>query len=289
MTLEPHRRGLAHHGDTEIAYEAFGDPADPALLLVCGLCMQSTGYALGFVERFVERGLYVIRYDNRDTGLSSDFAGAPAVGKRGNAYELTDMAADGMAVLDELGIDRAHVFGVSMGGMIVQTMAIHHPGRIASVTSVMSSTGERDVGQATPEATAHLTRTPPATRQEAVEGAVTGMRLWGSPAFADAQRVTAEAEAAYDRAFRPDGVGRQYLAILAAGSSRAAQLPHVTVPFLVIHGTADTLIDVSGGRRTAELVPGAQLEIVEGMGHDLPPQLWDRLIDRVSGFLARNR
>lgn len=276
----------ADNDGARLYYESFGDPSDPTLLLVCGLGMQSIGYGDDFVGEFVDRGFRVIRFDNRDTGLSSDFADAPPTGERGNAYTLDDMAADAVAVLDAAGVAHAHVFGVSMGGMIAQTMAVNHPDRVASLISVMSSTGERDYGQASPEAYALLTAPPATTRAQAIANSVAGMRQWGSPAYADEQRVAEASGAAFDRAFRPDGVARQYLAILAAGSSRAEKLRHVEVPTLVIHGTADTLIDQSGGRRTAELIPGATLEIIEGMGHDLPPELWGRIGSLVADFVA---
>ena len=280
--------GHADHGGTSIYYEAFGDTSDPTLLLVCGLGMQSISYAPGFIDELVGRGFHVVRYDNRDTGLSADFADAPATGERGNAYTLADMAADGVAVLDTLGVAAAHVFGVSMGGMIAQAMAIHHPDRVSSLISVMSSTGEREYGQASEDAYALLIAPPATTRAQAIANSISAMRVWGSPAFADAERVAEVSGAAFDRAFRPDGVARQYFAILADGSSRVDDLRALQVPTLVIHGTADTLIDQSGGRRTAELIPGAQLEIIEGMGHDLPPELWARVAALVADFVAAN-
>ena len=273
----------AANGDCRLWYETFGDRAHPALLMVNGLGSQSINYADEWCAMFAARSLYVIRFDNRDVGLSSDFADAP-LGERGNAYLLGDMAADGMAVLDAEGIDRAHVIGLSMGGMIVQTMAIEHPRRLLSVTSVMSRTGEPGYGDSTPEAFALLTA-PPATDREAyVQGSIAGLRCWGSPEFADEARWRADAERAYDRAFRPDGTRRQFFAVGASGS-RADALREVRVPFLVLHGSADTLITPSGGERTAELVPGARFVLIEGMGHDYPPQLWQRWVDEVAGFI----
>jgi pimeloyl-ACP methyl ester carboxylesterase len=269
----------ARNGDCEIYYETIGDPADPALLLVNGLGSQSINYKTEWCEMFAARGLYVIRFDNRDVGLSTGFDGAPT-GAQGEAYSISDMAADALAVLDAEGIDRAHVLGVSMGGMIVQTLAIEHPERLLSMTSVMSTTGEPDVGQAAPEAFALLTAPPAADREAYVASHIAGLRLWGSPEFADEARWRADAEVAFDRAFRPAGTARQFLAI-RAGGSRAEALPKVAVPTLVIHGDKDTLIDASGGRRTAELIPGARFELIEGMGHDYPPQLWERLVDLV--------
>ncbi len=273
----------AANGDCRLWYETFGDPAHPTLLMVNGLGSQSINYADAWCAMFADRGLYVIRYDNRDVGLSSDFAAA-ALGEHGNAYTLSDMAADGMAVLDAAGVDRAHVMGLSLGGMIVQTMAIEHPERLLSATSVMSRTGEPGYGDSSPEAFALLTA-PPATDREAyVQASIAGLRCWGSPAFADEARWRADAERAFDRAFRPDGTRRQFFAVGASGS-RSEALRRVRVPFLVMHGSADTLITPSGGERTAELVPGARYVLIEGMGHDYPPQLWQRWVDEVAQFI----
>ena len=180
-----------------------------------------------------------------------------------------------------LGVERAHVMGLSMGGMIVQTLAIEHPERLLSMTSVMSSTGEREYGQSTPEAYAMLTAPPATDRESYVQRHIAGLRVYGSPEFADEERWRADAERAFDRAFAPDGVGRQFFAVGASGS-RADGLRGVTVPTLVMHGSADTLITPSGGERTAELIPGARFELIEGMGHDYPPELWDRWVDLVT-------
>ncbi|HQV57736.1 MAG TPA: alpha/beta hydrolase [Ilumatobacteraceae bacterium] len=264
------------NGDIELYYESFGSTDNPTILLVCGLGMQSTGYSDQFVGSFVDRGFHVVRFDNRDSGLSSD---GPA------EYRLSDMAADGMAVLDAVGVDQAHIFGVSMGGMIVQTMAIEHPARVLSLTSVMSSTGERDYGQATDTALALLTATPPTTREGVQDDSVAAQKLWGSPAYFDEDYTRRVAGEAFDRAYRPAGTMRQFMAIVADRDSRAEKLRALTVPTLVIHGTEDNLINVSGGRRTAELIPGAQLEIIEGMGHDLPRPLVERIVGLTADFL----
>lgn len=266
----------AHHGDIELHYEAFGSPDDPTLLLVCGLGMQSVGYADELMEAFVAHGLQAVRYDNRDSGLSSD---GP------DGYRLSDMAADGMAVLDALGVERAHIFGVSMGGMIVQTMAIEHRHRVRSMVSMMSSTGERAYGQPSPAAYEQLTAPPPTTRDEAIAASVAAARAWGSPDFFNEEFSRRQAAAAFDRAFRPEGTARQYAAILADRSSRVEGLQHLDVPTLVIHGTADPLIDVSGGQRTAELIPGARLELIEGMGHEIPGALVGRVVGLVTEFI----
>ena len=277
---------FTRNNDCELYYEAFGPPTSPTLLLVNGLGSQSINFADAWCGKFVDRGFHVIRFDNRDVGLSTHFADAP-VGEHGAAYLLSDMAGDAIAVLDANGVERAHVMGVSMGGMIVQALAIEHPDRLLSATSVMSRTGEPDHQHSTPEAWAHLTRTPATNREEYVAGHVAGMRIWGSPAHADEDRWRADAERAFDRCFDPSGTRRQFLAI-AASPSRAEQLRHVDLPVLVIHGDRDTLIDIEGGRRTAELIPGARFEAVEGMGHDYPPQLWNRLVGLIGEF-ALNR
>jgi pimeloyl-ACP methyl ester carboxylesterase len=265
-----------------IYYETFGSPDDPTLLLVNGLGSQCINYDEEWCKMFVAAGFHVVRFDNRDVGLSTHFTDAPT-DERGAAYRLADMADDAIAVLDALGVERAHVVGLSMGGMIVQHLAIHHRERLRSMVSVMSRTGEPEYGGSTPEALARLTGAPATDRESAIAASIEGMRIWGSPAFADDERCAASAGRAFDRAFDPAGVGRQYLAVVASGSW-AEGLPGVTTPTLVMHGTADTLIDVSGGRRTAELIPGATFVEIEGMGHDYPPELWPRWVDEIAGF-----
>lgn len=275
---------IAHNGTCEIYYESFGSPADPTLLLVNGLGSQCINYHEDWCEMFVARGLHVVRYDNRDVGLSTKFDDAP-LGPSRAAYDISDMAADGIAVLDALAVERAHVMGLSMGGMIVQVMAIEHPDRLLSMTSVMSRTGEAGYGDSTSEAFALLTSPPPVDRESAVAAHIAGQRVWGSPAFADEEIWRVAAERAFDRCFHPSGTSRQFFAI-GASAPRAERLREVTTPTLVIHGDCDTLIDASGGRRTAELIPGARFELIEGMGHDYPRQLWPRWVDLVSSFVA---
>jgi pimeloyl-ACP methyl ester carboxylesterase len=272
----------ATNGDCTLYYETFGSPEDPTLLMVNGLGSQCINYKVEWCEQFVAAGFHVIRFDNRDVGLSTHYADAP-VGEQGNAYELSDMAADAVAVLDAVGVERAHVMGLSMGGMIVQQLAIHHRQRLLSMTSVMSRTGEPDYGTSSPEAYAQLTGPPATDRESAVERGIAGLRIWGSPEFADEQRWRTDIEEAYDRCFDPAGVGRQFFAVGAAGSW-ADELPSVTTRSLVMHGDRDTLIDISGGRRTAELIPGATFVAIEGMGHDYPPQLWDRWVHELATF-----
>ncbi|MEK7425679.1 MAG: alpha/beta hydrolase [Actinomycetota bacterium] len=272
----------AHNGTCEIHYETFGDRSNPALLLVNGLGSQCINYHEDWCAMFVGAGRYVIRFDNRDVGFSSSFTDAPT-DSRGAAYSIGDMARDAVAVLDAEGIDRAHAMGLSMGGMVVQVLAIEHPTRLRSATSVMSTTGEPEYGQSKPEALALLAGPAATDRESFIANHIAGARAWGSPAFADEHRWRRDAERAYDRAFTPSGTTRQLIAIQASGS-RAEALRSVMVPMLVIHGDCDTLIDESGGRRTAELVPGARFELIEGMGHDYPPQLWRRWVDLVAGF-----
>jgi pimeloyl-ACP methyl ester carboxylesterase len=282
----------AHNGSLDIYYETFGDPSDPALLMINGLGSQCISYRSEWCEKFVARGFFAIRFDNRDVGLSTKFEEAtPDMGavmealREGNdpdvAYRLADMATDALAVLDDLGIDRAHVMGLSMGGMIVQQLAINHPERLLSMTSIMSTTGDPDVGQSTPEAFAILTGPPATDRASAIARHLEGIRTFGSPGHYDADRHAQQAGEAFDRCFYPAGVARQMIGVMASGS-RSEGLRTVTVPTLVMHGDADTLIDISGGRRTAECIPGARFEVMEGMGHDYPPAYWDHWIDLVA-------
>lgn len=276
-----------------IYFETTGDPTNPAFLLVNGLGSQMSVWHADLLAMLADRGLFVIAYDNRDVGLSDGFDdatydfGAGVDALRNNTpvdspYTIIDMASDGMAVLDTLGIEQAHVAGVSMGGMIVQTMAIHFPERLHTMTSIMSYTGRRDVGRATPAANAVLMKAPPTSRDEAIAHGVESTRVIGSPAFFDADIAAEGAAIAYDRAFRPAGVARQLLAIWNDGD-RTDRLASVTTPTLVIHGTADPLITPDGGEQTAEAIPGARLELVDGMGHDYPRGLWPTLVDLLAG------
>lgn len=277
------RSGIALNGTCEIYYDVFGDAANPTLLMVNGLGSQCINYADEWCEMFAAEGLQVVRFDNRDVGLSSKFEGA-SVDETGAAYRVSDMAADGVAVLDALGVEKAHVMGLSMGGMIVQNMAISYPNRLLTMTSVMSSTGEAEYRKSSQRAAELLTTPSATTREGAAQQSINGLREWGSPEFADEARWRAIAEQAFDRSFSQGGTARQYMAILASGSW-ADRLPAVTTPTLVMHGDKDTLIDQIGGRRTAELIPGARFELIEGLGHDYPPQLWRRWTDLVVGHI----
>jgi pimeloyl-ACP methyl ester carboxylesterase len=259
---------IARNGDVELYYETIGDPSDPTLLLVNGLGSQCINFPVEWCELFVARGYRVVRFDNRDVGLSSKLDGVD--------YDLSDMALDAVAVLDAVGVERAHVMGLSMGGMIVQRLAIDHADRLLSMTSVMSRTGEAEHGQSSPEALAVLTGKPASSRDEYIDNHVKAIGVYGSdPSWWTEAELRARAAAAYDRCFYPEGVGRQMLAVIGDGS-RAEALRQVSLPVLVLHGSRDTLIDPSGGRRTAELIPGARYVEIEGMGHDYPPAVWER-------------
>lgn len=277
---------------TTIYYETTGNPQQPTLLLVNGLGSQLSVWHADLLTMFANRGLHVVTYDNRDVGLSDGFddasydfsAGMNALRNREQVqspYSLADMAADGMGVLDALNIEQAHVAGVSMGGMLVQTMAINHPDRLLSMTSIMSTTGDRDVGRATDEANKALLAPPAKNRDDAIAQGVASTRVFGSPAYFDEATAAENAAIAYDRAFRPSGVARQLLAIWADGS-RSERLAKVSTPTLVIHGAVDPLIPPDGGVRTAEVIPDARLEVVDGMGHDYPRELWPTLVGLIA-------
>jgi len=277
----------------EVAYERLGDEQAPPVLLVMGVGAQMIGWPDGFCDELVGRGLQAIRFDNRDAGLSSHFAGAPvpdlAAALAGDfssaAYTLSDMAADAVGLLDALDLVSAHVVGASMGGMIAQAMAIEHPGRIRSLTSIMSTTGDRSVGQPRTEALVALAGPPPVSRSEVIDRSVRAFRAVGSPGFrVDQAELRERAGRAYDRAYDPLGLARQAVAILASGD-RTAALASVHVPTLVVHGSDDAMCDVSGGRATAAAVPGAELVIFEGMGHDLPRALWPEMAARITALV----
>ncbi|MFH8735672.1 alpha/beta fold hydrolase [Streptomyces sp. NPDC017964] len=277
-----------------LAYETFGDPSDPPVLLVMGFGAQMIAWHEDFCRALADRGRYVIRYDNRDCGLSTKFDEHPvdmgrfiaavSSGDIASAlamvpYALTDMAADGLNLLTALGIERAHVIGTSMGGMIAQKMAITEPARVLTLTSMMSSTGEPEYGQSVPEAQAVLLSPKPADREGYIAAADREL-LWASRRYGDAALLRELAARSYDRAYYPAGVGRQLGAMILDGS-RAEALRTLRVPTLVIHGLDDTLIAPSGGERTAELVPGAKLLLIPDMGHDRPRELWPEIIGAV--------
>ena len=278
---------IAHVNGIDIEYVTSGDPADPALLLVMGLGAQLIAWPEAFVEQLTARGFFTIRYDNRDSGLSTQFEGTPDFtalfgGDASSApYKVEDMADDAAALLAELAVTRAHVVGVSMGGMITQALVINHPSLFLSACSIMSTTGDRSVGAPTGEALTALLRPIATSREEAIAASLEGSRVISSPGFPfDVDLMTRRAEAAYDRAYCPEGTARQLAAILGS-SDRTEGLRRVTVPFLVIHGEADPLVTVSGGKATAAAVPGSELILIPGMGHDLPEAAWEQIIEAI--------
>jgi pimeloyl-ACP methyl ester carboxylesterase len=289
----------AYANGVEIEYETFGHPSNRPLLLVMGLGMQMIGWDDDFCAALVDSGHFVIRFDNRDVGLSTKLAAAgvpniieismKAMSRQPaeSPYSLDDMADDAAAVLDAVGLASAHVCGASMGGMIVQTLAIRKPERVRSLTSIMSTTGDSSLPPPTPEAMSALIQPPPPDRDGAIEAAVRVFRTIGSPGFLfDDARVRAKAALGYDRCFHPEGVARQLAAIIAHGS-RVEALCKLRVPTLVIHGDADPLVSIEGARDTARCIADAELMVIEGMGHDLPVEVWPRVVAGISALTAR--
>lgn len=276
--------------DVEICYQTFGSVDGDPLLLVMGLGGPMIWWDDDFCTRLAATGFYVIRYDNRDTGRSSRIAArvgraqlvrAFSTGRGSAPYSISDLAADGLALLDHLGLEAAHVAGISMGGMIAQTMAIEAPARVLSLTSIMSTTGRRTVGWQSPD----LLPTLIAPRRGGKEAYVTTnelvWRLIGSPDFpVDADALRKRAEDTFDRGVSASGVLRQMLAILTQ-PNRTLRLRTLRMPTLVIHGLADKMVHVSGGRATASAIPGAELVLVDGMGHDLPSDLYDSFVEGI--------
>lgn len=278
-TADSDRIGRAAIGPIELAYQTFGSPADPPVLLIMGLATQMLGWDEGFCELLAAEGLYVIRFDNRDIGLSTHDPGTLEI-----PYRLEDLADDTAGLLAALRLDSAHVVGASMGGMIAQTMAIRHPRQVRSLTSIMSTPAPH-IGQPTPEALAVLMMQPPTDREDAARQRVKVFRVIGSPGYPfDADAVAELARRSYDRAHDPGTPGRQLAAITVSGD-RTAALRTLRVPALVIHGAADPLVGVDGGRATAAAIAGARLVIFEGMGHDLPRPLWPRIVEEITALI----
>ena len=285
----------------DICYETFGDSSNPSVLFVMGLGAQMIAWPQTFVDGLVNSGFHVVRYDNRDVGLSHKFddAGMPdfetiisdlMAGKKPEVpYNLADMSADGIGLMSALGIDKAHVVGASMGGMIVQQMAIDHPERLSSMTSIMSTTGDPSLPQATQEAMEVLMQPAPATDdiEAQVDHSLKNRKVIGGDGFSDDEAARELTRLIINRQFYPVGTGRQRAGIMASGS-RTEALKSITTPTLVLHGDKDPLVPVEGGIHTAEVIPGARLEILEGMGHAMFPHYQPRLLDFITGHIQSN-
>ena len=275
----------------QIEYDSFGARGGEPILLVMGLGAQMLLWDEAFCRTLADRGHWVVRFDNRDVGLSTYFdqlgepnlpqlmmdaqsGKTPAVG-----YSLDDMADDAVGLCDALGLARAHVVGASMGGMIAQTVAYRHPARVTSLVSIMSSTGSATLPPAKPELLARLAAPAPVGRQAAIDASVETWRMISGPGYPfDEAAVRERAGVMYDRANHPQGQARQLAAIVAHGD-RSPRLADVRAPTLVIHGEDDPLVPVEGGRHTAASIPGAELLLVAGMGHDLPQPLYGKLVE----------
>ncbi|MFN8163676.1 MAG: alpha/beta hydrolase [Solirubrobacterales bacterium] len=279
----------------ELAYQEMGDHSGEPLLLVMGLATQMIAWDEGFCSLLVDRGFRVVRFDNRDIGRSTKIksAGVPRrldmlAGRRATApYLLRDMARDTAGLMDHLGIDSAHLVGASMGGMIVQTAAIEHAERVRSMVSIMSTTGSRWTGLPSLKAFGVLFGSPPMGREQVIERAVKTFEVIGSPGYPfDEDNLRELADRSYDRGHSAAGVARQLHAITASGD-RTRALHSVRVPTAVIHGKSDPLVRPSGGRATARAIPGARLKLIDGMGHDLPRELWPTFAEEIASNAAR--
>src|SRR6195952_5652617 len=287
---------MAPANGIELCYQEMGEPDGQPLVMVMGLATQMIAWQEGLCRLLAERGFRVIRFDNRDIGRSTkiDAAGMPnrvdmLIGRRATApYLLRDMAADTVGLLDFLEIDAAHVVGASMGGMIVQQMAIDHPRRLRSMVSIMSTTGNRRSGQPALKTYGVLLGNPPKTRDQVISRAVKTFKVIGSPGFPFEEDMVREMAAlSYDRGHSAGGVMRQLHAIIASGD-RTQALHRVQVPTAVIHGTRDPLVKPSGGKATAKAIPGARLMMIDGMGHDLPRDLWPTFANAIHTNAGRS-
>lgn len=276
--------------DVELCYQTFGDPDDEPLLLVMGLSAPMTWWDPALCEALARAGFFVVRYDNRDVGCSTKIPArvrrdqllrAFATRRARAPYSMSDLGRDAVALLDHLGIEAAHVVGVSMGGMIAQTVTIEHPSRVLSLTSIMSTTGRRTVGWQDPKLLPVLIAPRKPGREPYVETSAAMWRMIGSPGYpTDLDALRTRAGETFDRGFSASGVMRQMLAILTQ-PDRTPRLRNVRVPALVIHGMADKMVHVSGGRSTAAAIPGAELLLIDGMGHDLPVELHGEFVEAI--------
>ena len=281
-------------GPIELEYDTIGDPGAPPLLLVMGLSYQLVEWEVEFCRRLAGQGFWVIRFDNRDCGLSTslDDLGVPdpfavLAGTVAAPYSLDDMADDAVGLLDVLGVDRAHVVGASMGGMIAQLIAIRRPERVLSLTSIMSTVGGPAVVQPEAEVVAAMVVPPGATREERVEQSLAMRRLInGAGVPFDAEATRRKAERAVDRGFNPEGAARQFAAILVA-PDRAPELARLTVPTLVIHGERDPLVPVDNGRQTAAALPDPEVLVIADMGHNLPERHWPQVVEAITRVASR--
>jgi pimeloyl-ACP methyl ester carboxylesterase len=280
---------MAPANGLELCYQEMGDPDGQPLILVMGLATQMIAWDQEFCSLLADRGYRVVRFDNRDIGRSTKLkdAGLPdrvdmLLGRKGSApYLLSDMADDTVGLMDHLGIDAAHVVGASMGGMIAQTLAIQHQPRLRSMVSIMSTTGNRRSGQPSLKVYGVLLGSPPLTRDQVIDRSVKTFRVIGSPGFPfEEEHICELAGLSYDRGHSAAGVARQLHAITASGD-RTKNLRNVQIPCAVIHGTRDPLVKPSGGKATARAIPGARLMMVDGMGHDLPRDLWPTFAEAI--------
>jgi len=288
---------FARAGEIELCYETFGSPADPPVLLVMGLAAQMVVWDDDFCRALADRGLWVIRFDNRDVGRSTIHRDAPVPtrlqllrrDRRAASYSLADMAADAVGLLNHLEIDAAHLVGASMGGMIAQLVAIEHPHRALSLVSIMSTTGSRWVGQAHPTLLPRLLRRSRLDRAGYVEDFLATYRAIGSKRYPpDPERTRTIAERCFDRGVHPAGAARQMAAIVTAGN-RTDRLRKLNLTTTVIHGTADRLVMPSGGRAAAAAIPGARLVMIPAMAHGLPPALWPQVLEEISRAVDTSR
>ena len=268
----------ARAGSIELEYETFGAPDRPAVLLISGLGSQLLGWSDGLCEEIAARGFHVIRFDNRDVGLSTKLGS-------GEAYSLDDMAADAAGLLDALGIEAAHLVGASMGGMIAQLVAIGHPAKTLTLTIVMSDLGGEDSVLADADVIELLVRPPADTREGRIEQAVETTRVTWGPSFEE-ERSRARATRAVDRSYYPEGTARQFQAIARAGSRREP-LGRLRIPVLVIHGDADPLVPFANAALIAAATPGSEMLVMKGVGHEMPPHEWAPIADGIARLAAK--